>query len=120
WARWRTAVARLGKEGPLAETKRDLRHEEWYDIAVGKGVLVLEGLRRQMGAEAFDRMMDEFGRANAGKEVTAAQFRECVAKAGKELLPVDPEPDGNGGTFWSVYSFAHDPEAVLIVYGTRK
>ena len=118
-SRWRTAVVRLGKDVPLSETKRELRRADWYDIAVGKGVLVLAALRRQMGAEAFEKAMDEFGRANAGKEVTAEQFVAFLKKAsGKQLLSADPEPGDN--PCWSVYSFAAEPEDVLIVYGTRK
>ncbi len=74
-SRYLTAVRRLGRDVPLAETKADPKNGDWYDLASGKGVLLLAELRTKMGAAKFEEMMDEFGRANAGKEVTTAQFR---------------------------------------------
>ena len=49
-SRYLTAVARRGGHDlALSETHADLRSDEWYDIASGKGVLVLAELRSLMG-----------------------------------------------------------------------
>src|SRR5205823_15109139 len=54
--------------------------DEWYRIATGKGILVLHELHEALGTEKFCAVMDSFGRANAGKEVTAAAFADHVAR----------------------------------------
>ena len=51
-ATWRPSPAAAGKDIPLSETRADLRSDEWYDIASGKGVLVLAELRRAAGRRA--------------------------------------------------------------------
>jgi hypothetical protein len=128
-SRYLTAVKRLGRDVPLAETKADPACGDWYDLTSGKGMLLLADLRRQMGDEKFEEMMDAFGRANAGKEVTTAQFREHAEKAcGKPLASLfDPYVTGKGrgdahptGGYWSIFSFEKEPQKALIVYGTRK
>jgi hypothetical protein len=127
-SRYLTAARRLGRDVPLAETKADPRCGDWLDLAGGKGVLLLAELRKQMGDEKFDNMMDAFGRANAGKEVTTAQFREHAEKVcGKPLASLfDPYLTGQGRSdsppkgFWSIFSFEKEPEKALIVYGTLK
>jgi hypothetical protein len=118
--------AKARPEVPLVKTKSDLRQSEWFGIAQGKGVLLLHALRAKIGDEKFVEMMDDFGRANAGKEVTTAQFQAHAEKAGgKKLegffdawlkrtgLPVTPD----GGPF-AVLSFMLEVEKALIVYGT--
>jgi hypothetical protein len=72
--------ARAGKEVSLDSTHADLRENDWYRVAAGKGVWLLHSLRRQMGDKGFDAMMDAFGREHAGKAVTAAQFQAHVEK----------------------------------------
>jgi hypothetical protein len=127
-SRYLTAVRRLGRDVPLAETKADPKSDDWYDLASGKGVLLLMELRARLGDEKFEDMMDAFGRKNAGKEVTAAQFREhAEAAAGKPLADLfDPYLTGKGrsdspaGGGWSVCSFEKEPQHALIVYGTLK
>jgi hypothetical protein len=123
-----TAVIRSGHDVPLAETKRDIRRDEWYDIALGKGVLLLHDLRELMSAETFDKAMDEFGRANAGKQVTISDFRASLEKATGDRVTefLQARVTGNGlprellGNPWSVFSFEEEPEQTLIVYGTKK
>jgi hypothetical protein len=80
------AAARLGGEPPLAKTRSELAHDDWYRVASGKGVLVLHELRRLLGNKEFAEMMDSFGRAHAGKEITAAEFQAHVEKAGGEKV----------------------------------
>jgi hypothetical protein len=56
-------------------------------MAEGKGVLVLHQLRRLLGNDVFVEAMESFGKQNAGKEVSTAEFREHVEKAsGKKLV----------------------------------
>jgi CubicO group peptidase (beta-lactamase class C family) len=74
WSRYRLSVLRLGRDFPLTNYQLDYTTNDRYDQAVSKGVLLLAGLRTRMGAAKFDAMMDEFGRANAGQEVTVAEF----------------------------------------------
>jgi hypothetical protein len=127
-SRYLTAVRRLGRDVPLAETRADVNSGDWYDLASGKGVLLLMDLRKRMGDEKFEAMMDAFGRANAGKEVATAQFREHAEKAcGKPLASLfDPycigkgRSDSTGKGYWSIFSFEKEPEKALIVYGTLK
>ena len=73
-------AARARPEGTLASTRTDARRSEWYRVAAGKGVWLLHSLRRQMGGEEFDAMMDAFGREHAGKAASAARFQAHVEK----------------------------------------
>jgi Phospholipase B/S-layer like family, C-terminal region len=78
--------ARSAKDFPLAQTKSNLRDENWYRVAAGKGVLLLHSLRDLIGAKDFDRLMDEFGRQNAGKQITTVQFQSYLESGtGKNL-----------------------------------
>jgi Phospholipase B/S-layer like family, C-terminal region len=77
---------RSAKDVPLSQTKSNPRDENWYRVAAGKGVLMLHSLRDLVGAKDFDRLMDEFGRQNAGQQVTTAQFQSYVESGtGKNL-----------------------------------
>ena len=40
--------ARSGPEEPLCKIRSDLRRDEWYRIASGKGVLLLHALRQHI------------------------------------------------------------------------
>jgi hypothetical protein len=72
--------ARAGVDTPLDQIKANPRDDHWSQLAVGKGVLLLHSLRELVGHAEFDKLMDQFGRANAGREVTAAEFRTHVEK----------------------------------------
>ncbi len=72
--------ARSHPETALDATRAEARQSDWYRVAAGKGVWLLHSLRTQMGAEAFDKMMDAFGRQYAGKTVSAGQFQSHVEK----------------------------------------
>ena len=134
-SRYLAAVARRGgKDLPLREIRADLRSDEWYDIAAGKGVLVLAELRAAMGDDPFTRFMDAFGRAHAGRSVDATEFFQAAAQAhGKPLtdraddwlgpdalnhLGADVSARHSSGRFWSVDSFERDFDKAVIVYGT--
>jgi hypothetical protein len=123
-SRWLTATRRLGRDLALREIKPDPAQNEWYDIAGGKGVLLLSALRSAVGDERFDRLMDEFGQAHAGREVSTdefvAHFRKGAGKSAAEIFETwfgknAPAPSADA---WSVYSFEVEPEQALIVYGT--
>jgi hypothetical protein len=118
--------SRSGGDTPLAKIESDLRQNDWYRLASGKGVLLLHALRTKMGREAFAKMMDAFGRKHAGKRVTTVQFTEHAAAwpggVGEAFfepwltrpgLPSAPP----AGPF-SVLSFYSEAEKTVIVYGT--
>jgi hypothetical protein len=119
--------ARARKETPLSETAADLRQDDWFRVAEGKGVLLLHTLRDRLGGDNFDEMMDTFGRENAGKTVAVAAFKAVAEKAaGKSLEDFFEEwlnktglPEGaaKGGPF-NVLTFFSELEETLIVYGT--
>jgi Phospholipase B len=128
-SRYLTATRRLGKDVPLSKIQSEPASSDWYEIAAGKGVLLLAALREKMGHAGFAAMMDEFGRSHAGHPVETAQFRAHAEKAsaGKPLkdffdlwldqtgLPDDPDVG-----VWAVDSYEWEPEKALIVYGTVK
>src|SRR5207253_745023 len=74
------AAALASVDRPLASTKADWTRNEWYNVAAGKGVLLLHELRRLVGDPLFEETMDAFGRQYAGKPVSAAQFQAEVQK----------------------------------------
>src|SRR5262249_53106740 len=51
-------------------------------ISTGRGLMLLTELRRRMGEEKFDAMMDEFGRAHAGKAVKTSEFVKAAEQVG--------------------------------------
>jgi hypothetical protein len=134
-SRFLAAVARRGgKDIPLSETRAELRSDEWYDIASGKGVLILAELRSQFGKEPFEKFMDQFGRAHAGQPVTSSTFFAAAEQSlGKSLgelkdawlngdalsrLGADVRSRKSSGRFWSIDSFERQLDKTLIVYGT--
>jgi hypothetical protein len=134
-SRYLTAVARRGgHDVALSEVHSDLRSGTWYDIASGKGVLVLAELRAIMGDKPFDKFMDEFGRKYAGRSVSsAAFFVEAEKTHGKPLgdlkaawlngealskLSADARARQAAGRYWAVDSFERELDKTLIVYGT--
>ncbi len=127
-SRYRTAVERWGTDVPLVEIKSELKSDEWYQVASGKGVLLLAALREKFGDDAFLTFMDRFGREHAGKPVSTDDFRaEAGAIPGHDLksffdswLGETGLPTGRAGGFWSIDSYEAEPEKALIVYGTVK
>ena len=125
-SKWITAARRLGRDVPLAETSSDPASSNWYDIAKGQGVTLLAALRTRLGADIFDRLMDEFGQAHAGREVGTDEFRDHFATQGGQpaieilqtWLAPHATPSQPPGNPWTIYSFEAEPEQALIVYGT--
>ena len=123
------ATRRLGRDVALSKTVADPSGHDWYEVAAGKGVLLLASLRDLVGAEAFAKLMDDFGRAHAGKAVAVAEFRDHAARAaaGKPVreffakwLDETGLPGAAPGGTWAVDSFEEEPEKALIAYGTLK
>jgi hypothetical protein len=125
-SRWLAAAARAGGDKPLSEIRRQWTDHNWYDIAAGKGVMLLAALRTQLGAKTFDSAMDAFGRAHAGQSASTSQFRKHLEKAAGHSLSeqFDAWLSGNGSierskdNFWSIDSFEVEPDRTMIVYGT--
>ncbi len=128
YSHYRTAVARLGKDIPLAEIHPELTSDDWYQIASGKGVMLLSALRARLGDERFCKMMDAFGREYAGQPVRSVDFNKAAAlQLGENLSDFFREwsqgeglPGGSHGHEWSVDSFESDLDRTVIVYGTLK
>src|SRR5204863_3925106 len=74
------AAARAIGDTPLDKVKADTASSEWYQIASGKGVLLLHELRWQIGDDKFLKLMDSFGTAHAGKPVSTEEFVAAVEK----------------------------------------
>src|SRR5262249_42449336 len=84
--RYFAGVRRAGSDVALADINQDVASEAWYQIASGKGLLVISDLRRFMGHTNFVAMMDEFGRRHAGQKVSTSEFSTFAAqRAGKDL-----------------------------------
>ncbi len=119
--------ARSRTEPALSKVHPDMRESDWHKVAQGKGVLLLHALRTRLGAEVFDKMMDDFGTVNAGKPVSTEQFVAGAEKAaGKSLAPFFDEwlnktslPTGRTGGPFTVLTFYPDIERTIIVYGTK-
>ncbi len=123
-AEYALAVA-AGKDVPLEKIVPSVRDDAWHRIARGKGVLFLHALRGKVGTKEFDALLDTFGTANAGKEVTTAAFRAHLGKGVEALfdrwytkvgLP-ESEQSRSSGPF-TVLSFYPEVESTVIVYGT--
>lgn len=124
-SKWLVAARRLRRDIPLREIKSDPAQSDWYDLAEGKGVMLLAALRGSVGSDVFDRLMDEFGQDHAGREVTAddfvAHFDKGAGKSAAEIIRswLNREtPAPTSGDPWTIYSFEIEPERSLIVYGT--
>ena len=88
--------------------------------------MLLSELRKHLGAETFDRLMDEFGQTHADQEVSTAEFREFVEQRGSDKetaaifakrLDREVAAKEEVGGCWSIYSFEPEPEQSLIVFG---
>ncbi|MBI3837499.1 MAG: hypothetical protein HY288_06155 [Planctomycetia bacterium] len=126
-SRWFAATRRLGRDLPLDEVSQEWNASEWYAIAAGKGAMLLATLRSHLGAQAFDKALDDFGRAHSGEPVSTAQFQQHLEQAAGHSLAslFEPWMTGKGikrradaENFWSIDSFEAEPQHALIVYGT--
>lgn len=125
WIKYKMATQRLSKDISLAQTKNDPRANDWYDLATGKGVMVLDKLRHELGGRVFDEAMNSFGQAHAGKEVTTEELRSHLEKAsGKNLEAffqkyVQTTQPNNDEFVWSIFGWDKDIDKTMIIYGTQ-
>src|SRR5262249_14774999 len=118
----------------LSAVRRHDADNRWYRQAVGKGVLVVNELRRTLTPDGFDAAADRFVPQFAGKEVTTAEFQKHMEAAGgkplgaffdfwvrgDKLPTAAAEPDCTTiaeGRRYSVRSYRNELEETLIVYG---
>ena len=123
-AEYNLAVA-ASKDVALEKIVPSVRDDAWHRIARGKGVLFLHALRGKVGAREFDALLDTFGTANAGKEVTTAAFRAHLGKGVEELFDrwytkvgLPESEQGRASGPFTVLSFYPEVESTVIVYGT--
>ena len=127
-ARSRATLAerRLGRRLALADLKPDVREGDWYEVAAGKGALVLFELRSALGPDRFDQVLREFLARHALERVTTADFIAAAeTAAGKKLAAVfdrlkDPAWPDLDAPSWSITGFESEPERALMVYGTQR
>lgn len=123
---WLTAVRRLDNDVPLSKLHRSWSDQNWHRIALGKGTMYLDALRGEIGPERFDRLMDDFGTAHAGREVSTDEFFNFLTESGvadvrrsaNRWLDGRVEDDLLQANPWAVDSFEDEPTEALIVYGT--
>lgn len=88
----------------------------------GRGVLRLREVRRAFGDERFLELVDEFGLAHAGKEVTGEQFMAFVDqhKGKTESIDwhIDRTPEATQGPKFTIKSWSEEQERTVIIYGT--
>ncbi|QJW97662.1 C45 family autoproteolytic acyltransferase/hydolase [Frigoriglobus tundricola] len=108
---------------PPAPLDVELDRDRWHREQVGYGALTLHELRGFVGPAQFVEAMDAFSRARAGREVSATEFAEDLAKrTGKDVVgwlakwAADPRIEGPA---FAVNTWLQAPESALIVYGTR-
>jgi hypothetical protein len=76
-----SAVRQLGAEPAISKVSFDAAHDQWHRIAAGRGVMLLEELRKFMTDPVFADAMDNFGSKNAGKPVKTAAFFASLKSA---------------------------------------
>jgi len=121
------AERRSGDSVSIDRASQKFDDLNWFPIVVGKGVGLLDRLRRKLGSERFNRLMDEFGTRYAGQKVTTRKFLEFdpalteILTAEYEKERVIGKQDRPEAPFrWSLFSFEDEPERARIVYGTLR
>ncbi len=101
---------------------QELDRARWHREQSSYGALTLHALRDFVGSAPFVLVMDAFGRANAGKEISSDQFfRELKEKSGKDVegwLTAWQKNPRIGGAKFSTGYWLDEPESAVIVYGT--
>ncbi len=124
------AALRLGRlEGdrPLRAMSAATTSDHWYNVAINKGVLLLDALRREMGDEKFLALMKEFFETHTTKSVSTADFTAAAEKAAgkpmqaffaKWLDGVDTASEP--GAVFVGQNLRRRLGSALIVYGTTR
>ncbi|HTW63326.1 MAG TPA: C45 family autoproteolytic acyltransferase/hydrolase [Bryobacteraceae bacterium] len=82
-----------------------------FELETDKGVLFLDQLRRNMGNDAFFKLMTAFFAAHEGQAVSAQAFLD--AAGAKFAVPADP-----GGPMYTISDLRGRLGSALLVYGT--
>ncbi|MCX7418657.1 MAG: C45 family autoproteolytic acyltransferase/hydrolase [Planctomycetia bacterium] len=122
---WWSARQRLGHDIAWKKAKPDDRNLNWYPIALGQSIAMLCDLRQKLNAEAFDRLMDEFGMKHADGEFEVAEFRSHFESEGEpavkavfaKWLDRDVAAKDHVSGRWSIHSFEMELDKTLIVFG---
>jgi hypothetical protein len=74
------SAARESLDTPLSLIRIDVADRSWFRIARGKGILLLQELRRRLGIDPFVQLMSAYGTQFAGKPADAAAFAAMAEK----------------------------------------
>lgn len=121
---YRAAAAR--GDLPLSSLKTDTRSDVWPALALSKGALLLDAIRREMGDAPFFQAMKDFFAANTTRKVTSADFRAAMEKTSKKPLAglftawLDGAglPADAGGPSFLAASLRGRLSTAVLVYGT--
>jgi hypothetical protein len=78
--------AAKSSEVALADIKKSAATDAWYRLASAKGTLFLHQLRSDLGADVFDKALDNFGVKHGGERVTSQQFQQHIEAASQRSL----------------------------------
>lgn len=114
------AVA-LEHEQPLSRITASTRSSDWHTQAETKGALLLDALRRDMGDDAFYKLMRDFFEQNTTKTVHASDFVTAAAKPAffEKWLEGIGLPDTADGPAYTAGMFRRKLGSAIIVYGTQ-
>jgi hypothetical protein len=113
---WRTETG-----PPVDAVTVELDRGRLHRQQVGQGVLALRALRQFVGPDRFAAAVDDWSRANAGKEVTTEDFYAAIGNAtGKDVagFVAGWRPPPTAGRPVSVLGWMDEPEDTVLVYGT--
>ncbi|HVS36347.1 MAG TPA: C45 family autoproteolytic acyltransferase/hydrolase [Gemmataceae bacterium] len=89
--------ARAHPEATLNDTRSDVRQDDWYRVASGKGVLLLNDVRNYDGSLKFGELMERFGAEHGGKPTAVAD----LAKMLRESSGLDTAADRDLLEWWT-------------------
>ncbi len=113
-------AAALNGEQPLSKLTQSTTSSNWHELALSKGALLLDALRKSMGDDAFYALMKDFFDKNTTKTVHATDF---MAAAGHQELFAKwlngiGLPDTGDGPMYSAGDLRRKLGSTIIVYGT--
>lgn len=111
---WRTQTRTV----PPTELMKLLDGNRFGREQTGFGVVTLHALRKELGAETFDKAMADFGRAHNGKVVTTLRFATALNTDLHEVIEKVKRHAGDTPAY-STHSFLDELDSCVIVYGTR-
>jgi len=118
-------LARAQGDRPLRSLEGSAASDHWHNLAINKGVLLLDALRREIGDDRFFTLMKDFHEAHTTRAVATAAFVEAAEKAaGRSLreffaawLETTATPAGSGAVYVAS-NLRRRLDSALLVYGT--